>query len=73
MRDILLLLLAGGALIFSVLSYQRVEELSEIIARLDTETSRQTIDQNRVLSLGRRLEQVMRSVPGLRKSDAKPQ
>jgi hypothetical protein len=64
MRNIVMLVLSGAALIFSVLAYQRVEELSEVVARLSTDANRESVQRNRVLSLGNRLEKALRSLGG---------
>ncbi len=72
MRDILLFLLAAAALFVSILAYQRTDELYQLVARLNTETGRESIERNRVLTLGARLEQIMRSVAGSGKKTAPP-
>jgi len=64
MRNIVMLVLSGAALIFSVLAYQRVEELSEVVARLSADANRESVQRNRVLSLGNRLEKALRSLGG---------
>jgi len=64
MRNIVMLILSGAALIFSVLAYQRVEELSEVVARLNADVDQESVQRNRVLSLGRRLEKVLPSFGG---------
>ncbi len=64
MRDLILLVLAGAALVFSVLAYQRVEEVSEVVYRLNAQVNQQEFQSNRVISLGRRLESLARSVTG---------
>jgi hypothetical protein len=70
MRDTILLLLAGAALIFSLLAYQRVEDLADVVYRLDAQANQQAFQQNRVISLGNRIENLARSVTGSgRKAD----
>jgi hypothetical protein len=64
MRNIVMLILSGAALIFSVLAYQRVEELSEVVARLSTDANQESVQRNRVLSLGNRLEKALRPFGG---------
>jgi hypothetical protein len=72
MRDILLFALAAAALVVSTLSYQRTDELYELVTRLNADSGRELIERNRVLSLGARLENMMRSVGGSGKTSAAP-
>jgi hypothetical protein len=64
MRDTILLLLAGAALIFSLLAYQRVEDLADVVYRLDAQANQQTFQQNRVITLGNQIENLARSLTG---------
>ncbi len=73
MRDVILLILAGGALIFSVLAYERVEELSQVIYRLDTENRQEAFQRNRVITLGQQIEHMARSLLPGRKAAAPAQ
>jgi hypothetical protein len=72
MRDILLFALAAAALLVSVLSYQRTDELYELVTRLNADSGRELIERNRVLTLGARLENMMRSVGSSGKKSAAP-
>ena len=72
MRDTILLLLAGAALIFSLLAYQRVEDLADVVYRLDAQANQQAFQQNRVISLGNRIESLARSVTGSGRKAAPP-
>ena len=64
MRDTILLLLAGAALIFSLLAYQRVEELADVVYRLDAQANQHAFQQNRVITLGNQIENLARSLTG---------
>lgn len=72
MRDTILIVLAGGALVLSALAYQRVEELSEIVYRLDAKSNQEDFQRNRVITLGRQLEDLMRSFTGTGRKTAPP-
>ena len=72
MRDTILLILVGAALIFSVLAYQRAEELSDIVNRLDAQTNQQAFQQNRVITLGRQIEGLARPLTGSGQKPAPP-
>jgi hypothetical protein len=72
MRDSILLILAGAALIFSVLAYQRVEELNDVVHRLDAQANQQAFQQNRVITLGKQIENLARSLTGSGKKPAPP-
>ena len=64
MRDTILLLLAGAALIFSLLAYQRGEELADVVYHLDAQANQQAFQQNRVITLGNQIENLARSLTG---------
>ena len=64
MRNIVTLILAGAALVYAVLAYQRVEELSEVVYRREAQSSQEQIQRNRVLTLGQQLEKFMRTLSG---------
>lgn len=72
MRDTILLILAGAALIFSLLSYQRVEELADVVYRLDAQANQQAFQQNRVITLGNQIEKAARSLTGSGRKAAPP-
>lgn len=59
MRDIVFLLLAGAALIFSVLAYQRGEELAGIVYRLEAQVNQDEVHRNRVVTLGQQIERLL--------------
>jgi hypothetical protein len=56
MRETVTLLIAGAALIYAILAYQKAEEISEMVSRLDTQVAKEAQERNRVLSLGQKLE-----------------
>jgi hypothetical protein len=62
MRNIVVLILAGGALIFSLLAYQRAEEVAEVIHRMSAEANQEAFQRNRVVVLGHQLENLIRSM-----------
>ena len=64
MRDTILLVLAGAALIFSLLAYQRAEELADVVYRLDAQANQQAFQQNRVITLGKQIENLLHSLTG---------
>jgi len=64
MRDLIFLILAGAAVIFSALAYQRGEELAEIVYRLERQVSQDEVQRNRVVTLGQQLERLLKSLPG---------
>lgn len=64
MRDLIFLIMLGAALIFSVLSYQRGEELAEIVYRLEAQVNQDEIHRNRVVTLGQQLERLIRGAAG---------
>ena len=68
MREIVVLIMVGGALIFSVLAYQRVEELSDAVYRLSAQANQEAFQRNRVMTLGQQLEKLLRP---LKPSDRK--
>jgi hypothetical protein len=70
MRDFLLFFLAAAALVVSALAYQRTDELYELVARLNAESGKDVIERNKVLTLGNRLEQMLRGVSGGKKPRA---
>jgi hypothetical protein len=72
MRDIILLVLAGAALIFSLLAYQRGEDLADVVYRLDAQANQQAFQQNRVITLGNQLENFARSLTGSGRKVAPP-
>ena len=72
MRDIILLILTGAALIFSLLAYQRVEDLADVVYRLDAQSNQQAFQQNRVLTLGKQIEDLARSLTGSGRKAAPP-
>ena len=72
MRDTILLLLAGAALIFSLLAYQRVEEVADVVYRLDAQANQQAFQQNRVITLGKQIEDLARSLTGSGRKAAPP-
>jgi hypothetical protein len=72
MRDIILLILVGAALIFSLLAYQRVDELADVVYRLDAQSNQQAFQQNRVITLGKQIEDLARSLTGSGRKAAPP-
>ena len=60
MHEIVVLIMAGGALIFSVLAYQRVEELSDAVYRLAAQANQEAFQRNRVVTLGQQMEKLLR-------------
>ncbi len=74
MREIVMLIMAGGALIFSALAYQRVEELSDAVYRLSAQANQEAFQRNRVVTLGQQLEKLLRPLkPSDRKGSATAQ
>ena len=72
MRDTILLILAGAALIFSLLAYQRAEEITDVVYRLDAQANQQGFQQNKVMTLGRQIENMARSLTGGGRKAAAP-
>jgi hypothetical protein len=66
------LILAGLALIVSVLTYQRVEELSDSVARLSAEANQESVQRSKVLTTSSRLEKMMRSLAGAGRKTSTP-
>jgi hypothetical protein len=64
------LILAGLALILSVLAYQRVEDVSDSVARLSAEANQESIQRGKVLTMSSRIEKMMRSLAGSSKKGA---
>ncbi len=62
MRNVVVLILAGAALIFSLLAYQRAEEIAEVVYRMNAEANQESIQRNRVLILAHQLENLLRSL-----------
>jgi outer membrane murein-binding lipoprotein Lpp len=56
MRETVTLLIAGAALVYAILAYQKADEISEIVSRLDSQVAKEAQERNRVLTLGQKLE-----------------
>jgi hypothetical protein len=66
MRETVTLLIAGAALIYAILAYQKADELAETVSRLDAQANRESVERNKVLSLGQKIENLARStIPGV--------